>query len=182
MRTIEDFLSHYRRQRRWTVALVEAVPEEHFGWAPAPDAFTCGGLVVHLIQSENFWRRLILAAARGEGYDPFEPMGLPPPGAERMVAFRPANVGSSADPRHGRTFAECLAAWRAVQAKTEEQLSALTPGELAGGRLRHPLTGFEVPLWEGLLVFVEHEAHHRGQLSAYLKALGVPQPPVFGMS
>jgi uncharacterized damage-inducible protein DinB len=27
-----------------------------------------------------------------------------------------------------------------------------------------------------LLVMVEHEGHHRGQLTAYLKMLGVDQP------
>jgi uncharacterized damage-inducible protein DinB len=182
MRTIEDFLAHYRRQRRWTVALVEAVPEEHFGWAPAEGAFTCGGLVRHLISAESFWRRLLLAAARGEAYDPFAPLGLPPEGEERMVAFRPRNLASSAEGKLGATFAECLAAWEGVAARTEAELAALTPEQLAGARLHHPLTGITVPLWEALLVFVEHEAHHRGQLSAYLKALGVPQPPVFGLA
>lgn len=181
MRTVEDFLAHYRRQRRWTLDLVRAVPEEHFGWAPAPDAFTCGGLVRHLIQAESFWRKLLLAAAAGESYDPFEPLGLPERGPARMVAFRPRNRASSDDSKLGSTFAQCLAAWEAVQAKTEAALAAITPEQLARAEMHHPLTGMRAPLWEALLVFVEHEAHHRGQLSAYLKALGVPQPPVFGV-
>jgi uncharacterized damage-inducible protein DinB len=180
MRTIEDFLAHYRRQRRWTLELVRAVPEERFGWAPAPDAFTCGGLVRHLIQAESFWRRLLSAAARGASYDPFASLGLPEPGEARMVAFRPRNRAGSSDPKLGATFAQCLAAWGEVQARTEAELSAITPEQLARAELSHPLTGMRMPLWEALLVFVEHEAHHRGQLSAYLKALGIPQPPVFG--
>jgi uncharacterized damage-inducible protein DinB len=181
MRTIEDFLTHFRRQRRWTLALVRAVPEERFGWAPAPDAFTCGGLVRHLIQSESFWRRLLVAAARGESYDPFEDLGLPEPGDQRMVAFRPGNLKSSADSKLGATFAECLAAWEGVQARTERELAALAPEQIAEATVDHPLTGMRVPLWEALLVFVEHEAHHRGQLATYMKALGIDQPPVFGM-
>jgi uncharacterized damage-inducible protein DinB len=33
-----------------------------------------------------------------------------------------------------------------------------------------------------VLVMMEHEAHHRGQLSAYLKGLGLDQPGLFGAS
>jgi uncharacterized damage-inducible protein DinB len=29
---------------------------------------------------------------------------------------------------------------------------------------------------------VEHEAHHRGQIYSYLGILGVPTPPIFGMT
>ena len=71
MRTIEEFLVYFRRQRSWTRSLVAAAPEACFDWRPAPDAFSCGELVRHLIQSEAFWRRLLLAAAAGQRYDPF---------------------------------------------------------------------------------------------------------------
>jgi uncharacterized damage-inducible protein DinB len=42
--------------------------------------------------------------------------------------------------------------------------------------MEHPLLAMRVPVWDMFLVFIEHEIHHRGQLSAYLKALGVDQP------
>jgi uncharacterized damage-inducible protein DinB len=29
---------------------------------------------------------------------------------------------------------------------------------------------------------VEHEAHHRGQVSIYLGLLGLPSPPMFGLT
>ena len=38
------------------------------------------------------------------------------------------------------------------------------------------LTGLESNLAEFLMVMFEHEAHHRGQLSAYMKSLEVEQP------
>jgi uncharacterized damage-inducible protein DinB len=31
-----------------------------------------------------------------------------------------------------------------------------------------------------LLTMVDHEVHHRGQLSGYLKTLGIQQPPFLG--
>ncbi len=174
---IDAFLRHFRRQREWTHALVRAVPEEHFSWAPAPDAFTCGGLVVHLIQSEVFWRRMLLAAAKGQGFDPFQLQGS---GPERMVALRPGNLASSGSSKFGSTFAECLAAWREIQARTEAELATLADLDLATIEVTHPLTTLTTSAAEMLLIKLEHEAHHRGQLSAYLKQLGLPQPPVLG--
>jgi len=57
-------------------------------------------------------------------------------------------------------------------------------GVAAGGRVP-PSKGY---VWRNLALdvghvltyFVAHEAHHRGQLSLYLRMLGVDPPPIFG--
>lgn len=180
MRSMEEFLTHFRRQRRWTLDLVAALPEDRFSWSPGEGSgqehFSLGGLVRHLMQAEIFWRKLLMAGARGEAYDPFRLPGGP---SERLQAFHGRNVGASRDDRFGATFAECLKRWREIQSKTEAELATITGEQLAGARLRHPLAGIEAPLWEMLLLMVEHEAHHRGQLSASIKVLGLPHPPLF---
>jgi uncharacterized damage-inducible protein DinB len=174
VRTLEDFLTHFRRQRAWTRRLVAAVPEEHFGWRPAEDSFSLGELVRHLIQSESFWRKMLTEGAAGRAFDPF---GLTGASAERMAAFRRPNVESSRSAeKWGSTFAECLERWSEVQARTERELAAITPEQLREVEVDHPLLGLRLSLWEMLLTFVDHEVHHRGQLSAYLKVLGVDQP------
>lgn len=178
MQTVEEFLTHYRRQRGWTLKLVRAVPEDRFDWAPQADAFSCGALVRHLIQAESFWRKLMMSAVRGEAFDPF---GFEGSAEERLIALRPQNLRSAASSKLGSSFGELLAAWAQVQAHTEAELGTLTPSQLREVIVEHPLARLRLPIWEMLLVFVEHEAHHRGQLSAYLKVLGVPQPPVFGV-
>lgn len=180
MRTVQDFLAFYRRQRSWSRTLVAAVPEERFDWRPAPEAFSCGELVIHLIQSERFWSRLLIAAVEGRPYDPF---GLPGTARERMTAFRRPNVESAAaaTAKFGRTFAECLESWSRVQAKTEEELARITPEQLESVEVEHPLLTMRAPLWEMLVMMVGHEIHHRGQLSAYLKTLGIEQPPLLGL-
>jgi len=35
------------------------------------------------------------------------------------------------------------------------------------------------PLVDMIWFMASHEVHHRGQLSAYAKMLGVPQPPIY---
>ena len=176
MQTIEDFLSQFRRERAWTRTLFAAVPEAQAAWAPSPADFSCIGLLRHLMQAEVFYRRLLLAGARGEVFDPF---GLPGNLQQRLDAFRAPNVKLSQSEKRGASIAECLASWAPIQASTEEELAAITPEQFAGCRLRHPLSGMTARIWELALVMLAHEGHHRGQLSAYLKVLGLRQPPIF---
>ena len=173
MRTIEQFLGFLARQRRWTRNLIAAVPEEHFDWRPAPETFSCGELVRHMIQSDLFWARMLGAAARGERLDPFQLSG---DAEERMRAFRASNLASSRRSNLGSTFAELLAAWEAVDAKVVAAMAEITEEAISEVDFEHPLTRFRGKLWELLLMMLEHESHHRGQLSAYLKVLRVDTP------
>ena len=173
MRTIEDFLEHFRHQRRWTRRIVAAIPEDHFDWRPAHDAFSCGDLVRHLMQAEIFWRRLLQAAVAGETYDPF---GLSGSRDERLEGFREVNVAASRTRRLGSSFSECLDSWQSIQAETEEFVVGLTKEDLEQKSACHPLTGMTGPIWEFLVVMMEHEAHHRGQLSAHLKSRHIDHP------
>lgn len=178
MKTAGEFLAYFRRQRSWTLSLIPAVPEERFDWRPAAGAFSCGELVRHLIQSEVFWRRLIAESVAGGTFDPF---GFQGSGKERLEALRPGNLSAAAQgEKLGATFAECLASWTRIQARTEEELAKLTPEQMAAVEVDHPLLAIRLPLWEGLLMMVGHEVHHRGQLSAYLKMLGIEQPAYLG--
>jgi uncharacterized damage-inducible protein DinB len=177
MKTVDDFLIHLRRERAWTRALFAAVPEEHAGWSPGPEEFSCLGLLRHLMQAEVFWRRLLVAGSRGEAFDPFR---LPGTLRERVEAFRAPNVQSSRSERYGTSIAACLESWQEIQAATERELAAIPAEQFASARTSQPLSGMTATIWELALVMMSHEGHHRGQLSAYLKVLGVPQPPILG--
>ena len=173
---VERPLALWRRERAWTRELVAAFPEEAFGWRPAPDAFSCGELVVHLIQSERFWRRLLVEGAAGRRYDPF---GLTGGVAERYAAFRRPNLVSTRAADQPATFAACLERWETEQARTEAAFAAFTSEQLAGVVVHHPVAGLVEPLFDMIWFMTSHDVHHRGQLSAYAKMLGLPQPPLY---
>jgi uncharacterized damage-inducible protein DinB len=40
----------------------------------------------------------------------------------------------------------------------------------------------EITRWKRLRLMVEHEIHHRGQIYLYLGMLGVPTPPLYGLT
>jgi uncharacterized damage-inducible protein DinB len=42
--------------------------------------------------------------------------------------------------------------------------------------------GTSMTTWKLLRSMVEHEVHHRGELYAYLGVLGVPVPPLYGLT
>jgi uncharacterized damage-inducible protein DinB len=174
--SIERPLRLWRRERAWTRQLVAAFPESAFGWRPAPNAFSCGELVIHLIQAERFWRRLLAEAAAGRRYDPF---GLAGNAEQRYAAFREPNFLSAQGPRHPTTFAACLERWAAEQAATEAAFADLTDEQHATAIVHHPVAGFVEPLGDMLWFMASHEVHHRGQLSAYAKMLGLQQPPIY---
>ncbi len=175
-RSLASPLRLWQRERSWTRQLIAAFPEDVFDWRPAADAFSCGELVVHLIQAERFWRRLLVEAAAGSRYDPF---GLIGTAEERYAAFRTPNFLSARGARHPTTFASCLDRLAAEQAETEAAFAAFTPEQLAGAIVHHPVAGLVAPVGEMTWFMASHEVHHRGQLSAYAKMLGLPQPPLY---
>lgn len=177
MNRAERLVVQFRRERRWTRELVLSVPEEHFTWAPAAEAWSCGGIVTHLIHAELFWRKLLLGAARGAAYDPFQLPGSTV--GERYEAFRPRNDAGSRSGRFGTTFATCLAAWEPIADETARELATIPDERLTAVTVTHPVAGLTATLEDMILTFFSHESHHRGQLSGYLKMLGVRQPPLF---
>lgn len=42
--------------------------------------------------------------------------------------------------------------------------------------------GTPITTWKWLRAMVEHEAHHRGQIYLMLGMLGVPTPPLYGLT
>jgi uncharacterized damage-inducible protein DinB len=59
-------------------------------------------------------------------------------------------------------------------------VARLTP-EVLSGKCMTP-EGTSLTTWKWLRAMVEHEIHHRGQIYLYLSMLGVPTPPLYGLT
>ena len=42
--------------------------------------------------------------------------------------------------------------------------------------------GAPITVWKWLRAMVEHEVHHRSQIYVYLGMLGIPTPPIYGLT
>jgi uncharacterized damage-inducible protein DinB len=151
---IDPFLHYYGRLRQRTLAVVECIPPERIEWAPAEGAFSFADVLRHVA------------------------------GIERYVFAENAHGRGSRYPGHGRELADGHAAvleyLERMHRETLELLRPLEPEELE--RRIPTLMGNEIPVWKWLRALAEHEVHHRGQLYLMLRLIGVPTPPLYGLT
>jgi uncharacterized damage-inducible protein DinB len=150
----------FDREARATRVMLERLPADRFTWAPHPKSFTVGALASHLVDCVG-WAGPILTAPEFN-VDPatFRPFHADTPSA--LLAGFDAAVAAGRDGFAAATAATLEAPWRL----------------LVRGTMR-----FERPRVVVLRDFtLSHLAHHRGQLSVYLRLLDVPVPGVYGPS
>jgi len=154
IRSAEPFAAYWEGIRGRTRRVVEVIPPDRIEWAPAPGRWTLGDIVRHLA------------------------------GIERDMYAENVQGHPTRYPGHGRELAEGKVAVLAyLDRKHAESLRifrALTPEQLAS-KCQTP-AGTPITTWKWLRAMVEHESHHRGQLYFMLGLLGVPTPPIFGLT
>lgn len=148
------FLAYHENVRTRTLRVVNVIPPEHIEWAPRPGAFTFGDVVRHLGAIERYMF------------------------AENVLG-RPSRY-----PGHGRELADgreaVLAYLERTHRESVEIFRSLEPDDLQR-RCTTPGTA-SIPVWKWLRSMTEHEIHHRGQLYLMLGLLGVPTPPLYGLT
>jgi uncharacterized damage-inducible protein DinB len=152
--SIERFLDYYRGIHERTGRVVERIPDEQMEWRFAPGRFSFGDLVRHLAALQRYM-------------------------FAENVAGRPSRY-----PGHGRELApepeDVRSYFRRMHTESMEIFAALTDEDLQR-RCTTP-AGASIAVWKWLRAMVEHEVHHRGQLYLMLAMVGVPTPPIFGLT
>lgn len=154
IRSVEPFLDYYEGIRERTRRVVARIPDERMEWRHAPGRFSFGDLVRHLAALERY-----MFAENVAG----RPSTYPGHGPE--LAAGPEAVRRYFEERH----AEAMEIFRSLSDADLER-RCTTPA------------GASLPVWKWLRAMVEHEVHHRGQLYLMLGMIGVPTPPVFGLT
>ena len=141
-----------------TRRMLERAPAEHYDWRPHEKSFSLGHLVMHLLELV-MWGIVTL---KEDGTD--------------LAAPRPPRANPESPEALLKTYDEWVEILMSeVAQSTEERLAepwTLWHGEAKlftdakGNVLRH---------W-----CISHIAHHRGQLSVYLRLLDVPVPSSYG--
>jgi uncharacterized damage-inducible protein DinB len=154
IRDAGTFADYWDNVRARTLRVAEAIPADRIEWAPAPGKWSLGDILRHLggIEREMYAENVAGRPSRYAGHGP----GLAA-GREAVLDYL------------GRMHAEAQTIFRSLTpARLEEK--CLTPAGI-------PIT---VKKW--LRAMVEHEAHHRGQVYLMLGLLGIPTPPIFGLT
>ena len=141
-----------------TRALLERVPDKDGDWRPHAKSFTLRELSAHL---ENLLLWLLMTVRESE----FDMAAAPP---TRFVPETTAELLQQYDDK--------------VKLVTEAVAQMTTDDMLADWTLRHgDHVIFTMPRAAVLRSFgISHMAHHRGQLSVYLRMRDVPLPQTYG--
>ena len=152
--TIGPFLKYFDNIRERTMRVALCVPPDKIDWTYASGKFTLGDLLRHLAVTERY-----MFAENIQNHD------------SRYTSHGPefaADYESVIDLMR-RLHAESMAIFAKL---TDEDLlrKCKTPG------------GSDIQIAKWLRAMVEHEVHHRGKIYLYLGMLGVPTPPLYGLT
>jgi uncharacterized damage-inducible protein DinB len=154
-KAIADYvLQDFENESAATKRVIAAIPAGQENYAPDGKNMTALDLAWHIARAEPFFLNSI---CEGEFV--------------RRDSQRPGNLRSAAD----------VLAWYDANLTP-----ALTRAKsLSGEQLAKTIDFFGVtkmPAVNCLLFMVKHGAHHRGQLSAYLRPMGAKVPAIYGQS
>jgi uncharacterized damage-inducible protein DinB len=154
IRTIQPFLHYFGNVRERTMRVARCVPANKIDWSYSPGKFTLGDLLRHIAVTERY-----LFAENIQGH------------ASRYTS-------------HGKEFADgreaILELMERLHAESMDIFSKLSDESLQEKCAN--VGGMEIARWKWMRSMVEHEIHHRGQVYLYLGIVGVPTPPLYGLS
>lgn len=163
MKLTEIFLADLEREVPATRRVLERVPEGSYDWKPHAKSMKMGYLST-LVATMPSW---IDAMVNQEGLD-FAPKG--------GSTYKPPELRTSRD--LVQALEESVAKARAALKGTTDKHLLTTWKLMAGGHLVTELPR-HVNIRDGVL---SHWAHHRGQLTVYLRLTGASVPSVYGPS
>lgn len=158
-RLVDPILMELDQEAEITKRLLDIVPEDKLSWRPHPKAKSLGELAMHVAMLQGGVAEIGQLDTKEAGDFPSEPEATSR--AQILEAFAMSLkkakeiVGSTDD-------AGAMAEWR------------LTKGDATLWAV--PRIGF----WRSILL--NHNYHHRGQLSTYLRELDVKLPSIYGPS
>jgi uncharacterized damage-inducible protein DinB len=161
MKLTELFLAELEREHAPTRRALERVPDGRYDWKPHEKSMSMGNLSV-LVASIAGWMEMMIN---------LDQLDIAPKDGPK---YKPAELRTSAE--LVRACDEAFdKARKALKATTDQHLMThwkmLAGGKVVSEQPRH------VAIRDGVLM---HLAHHRGQLTVYLRLTGAMVPSVYG--
>jgi uncharacterized damage-inducible protein DinB len=153
-KTIDSFLSIYKRTREITKRVIAVIPPDQLDWSYMPGKFTIADLIRHIAAIE----RNVFAQVLSGG--------------------PPTYKGCGKELADG--FDNIMVYFNEMHEQSIEIIKSLSSHDLT--KKIKSLNGKEVEVETFLRALVTHEVHHRGALCIYLNMLGVRTPPILGFS
>ena len=160
MAIIEGMLKELEEEAQTTRRVLERVPDDRLGWRPHQKARTLGQLALHVAMVPGGVAQLVSSPPPAPAPQ-FGPDPSPATSAE-LIPTLDQSIARAKQLLGGMDDAALSSTWRLTNG--DRELFATTRAAM----LRS--------------IMLNHWYHHRGQLTVYLRELGVPIPSVYGPS
>jgi uncharacterized damage-inducible protein DinB len=158
MRLIEGLLQELETEAKTTRRVLERVPDNQLTWRPHEKARTLGELALHVARVPGAIAE-IAAQSQIQAPQFADPS---PQSASELIPTLDHGIARAKSLLGDMDDAAATATWRMMQG--ERELFSLP----------------RVALLRSIML--NHWYHHRGQLTVYLRELGVPVPSIYGPS
>jgi len=158
MSIIEALLQEFEQEVQTTRRVLERVPADRLAWKPHAKSMSLGQLALHIAMVPG-------AVAQMSRQSPVPPPQFIHPEPSSAAELMPAldqSIRQVKEVLRGMDDAALGKTWRVVDG--DREVLAIPVGAL----LRS--------------IMLNHWYHHRGQLSVYLREVGVPVPSIYGPS
>jgi uncharacterized damage-inducible protein DinB len=159
MALADGMLQEFEQEAHTTRRVLERVPGNRLAWRPHEKARTLGELALHVAMVPGGVVALVASPSPAQA-----PAFIDPPlkSASELIPALEQSIAKVTKVLGGMDDATLMETWRLMRG--ERELVALPRIAM----LRS--------------VMLNHWYHHRGQLTAYLRELGVPIPSIYGPS
>jgi len=151
---INIFLEYLSKIHQRTSRVARCIPPDKVEWSYRQGKFTLGDQLRHIATIERYMF------------------------VETVSGHPSRYAGCGRELADG--YDEVLAFVDRLRAESIDRLAGLTDADLQ--RKCTTPDGAQITVWKWLRAMVEHEIHHRGQIYLYLGLLGVPTPPLYGLT
>jgi len=157
MNRAQELTAELQAESNSTKKILERIPESKMTWKPHEKSMTLGRLGMHIAELPRWIVRYLETQDYDFGTAAYKPV-IPESHAQIMGEFETAlsyAVGALKN---------------SSDTELEKHWKALNRGQII----------FDLPRREVIQRGLHHLIHHRGQLSVYLRLLGVPLPGMYG--
>ena len=154
IQNLDVFLDYLDKVHQRTMRVARCIPPDKLDWTFREGKFTLGDLLRHMAAIERYMFAETITG-KPSRYD----------GCGKELADGFENVIMFMERMHRETV---------------EIISRLSAEDLHC-KCATP-DGASLTVWKWLRAMVEHEVHHRGQIYLHLAMLGVPTPPLYGLT
>jgi len=158
MRLVDSILMEIDQEAKTTKRVLERIPEDKLSWKPHPKAFSLGQLALHIASVPGS----VAAAAAPDTMEAPAFSQPEPKSRQEVLDTFSKSLASAKDTLNKMDDARLLSKWSLT--KNGKVLMSI------------PRFGFI------RAILMNHNYHHRGQLSTYLRILDVAVPSIYGPS